>query len=200
MHLGTFWCYQRHCLLECLVCGWFLLCLLCTVSQAQISLDGSLGPPGALAGPAYVIPPEVGQIRGNNLFHSFRQFNLNTGESATFTGPASVSNIVFRVTGGDASSIDGRLRSEIAGATLYRLNPQGMLFGPNASLEVQGSLYLSTADGLHFTDGTVFYADLGLPSLLTVASPITFAFLGPIRYRLPCKAASSVCPQAPSCR
>ena len=62
--------------------------LLSAVSHAQITLDGSLGPQGPLAGPDYAIDAKVGQLRGNNLFHSFGQFNVQTGESATFTGPS----------------------------------------------------------------------------------------------------------------
>src|ERR1044071_7174459 len=84
-----------------------LLSLPITVTEAQITLDGSLGPRGALSGPGYVIPAEVGQLRGTNLFHSFGQFNVQTGESATFTGPRSVTNVLSRVTGGQLSTIDG---------------------------------------------------------------------------------------------
>src|SRR5882724_2860039 len=89
-----------------------LVCLsgLLTCSQAQITLDGSLGPRGALTGPNYTIRDSVGQIRGPNLFHSFGQFNLFRGESATFTGPNTIANIIGRVTGGSPSSIDGTIR------------------------------------------------------------------------------------------
>src|SRR5215831_7664335 len=73
------------------------------VSEAQITLDGSLGPRGPLVGPYYRIGAELGQIRGSNLFHSFGQFNVATGESATFTGPNTVANIISRVTGGQPS-------------------------------------------------------------------------------------------------
>uniref|UniRef100_UPI0011781C66 filamentous hemagglutinin N-terminal domain-containing protein n=1 Tax=Candidatus Entotheonella palauensis TaxID=93172 RepID=UPI0011781C66 len=95
----------------------------------------------------------MGQQLGGNLFHSFGDFNVNTGESATFTGPGSVSNIIGCVTGGNLSNIDGLLRSDIVGANLFLLNPQGVIFGPNASLDVTGSFHVSTADVLHFDDG-----------------------------------------------
>jgi filamentous hemagglutinin family protein len=100
-----------------------LLSVLSGVSQAQITLDGSLGRSGALPGPHVVIPAEVGQIRGPNLFHSFGEFNVRRGESATFTGPNTIGNILGRVTGGQQSVIDGLLRSEISGANLYLLSP-----------------------------------------------------------------------------
>jgi filamentous hemagglutinin family protein len=147
------------------------------VSQAQITLDGSLGPPGPLAGPHSRIGAELGQIRGGNLFHSFGQFNVPTNGSATFAGPSTVTNILSRVTGGQPSAIDGLLRSEIAGANLYLLNPSGVVFGRNASLDVRGSFHVSTADFLRFADGARFFADLGQASVLTVASPAAFGFL-----------------------
>src|SRR5262245_64959673 len=112
---------------SCLLCPWLL-----PASHAQITLDGSLGPRGALTGPHYAIPDSVGQSRGPNLFHSFGQFNLSRGESATFTGPNTIANIIGRVTGGSPSSIDGTIRSQIPGANLYLLNPSGVLLGPNA--------------------------------------------------------------------
>ena len=75
--------------------------------------------------------------------------------------------------------IDGRLRSEIAGANLYMLNPSRVLFGPNASLEVSGSFHASTADFLGFADGAKFSAAFGQESMLMVAPPVAFGFLGP---------------------
>src|SRR5947208_1718739 len=126
--------------------------ILMAVSQAQITLDGSLGHQGPLAGPNYRIDAKVGQIRGSNLFHSFEQFNVPTGGRATFSGPAAIKNILGRVTGGQPSSIDGVLQSEIDGANLYLLNPTGVLFGPNARLEVSGSFHVSTADFVRFAD------------------------------------------------
>src|SRR5262249_59118335 len=86
--------------LRLLCCSGFLLSALLSLSQAQITLDGSLGPRGPLRGPHYLIADSVGQIRGPNLFHSFGQFNLSQGESATFTGPNTIANILSRVTGG----------------------------------------------------------------------------------------------------
>src|SRR2546423_24022 len=88
-----------------------LLSALLGLSQAQVTLDGSLGPQRTLTGPDYRIDAAVGQIRGSNLFHSFGQLNVPTGGSATFTGPATIANILSRVTGGQRSEIDGTLRS-----------------------------------------------------------------------------------------
>jgi filamentous hemagglutinin family protein len=154
-----------------------LLGVALAVSQAQMTLDGSLGPQKVLTGPDYQIPAEVGQMRGGNLFHSFGEFNVHTGESATFTGPPGIENVLNRVTGGQPSHIDGLLRSEIAGANLYLLNPNGVLFGPNASLSVKGSFHVSTADFLRLGDGGMFYANLSGDSVLTMAPPSAFGFL-----------------------
>ena len=104
---------------------------------------------------------------------------MGTGESATFTGPSTVANIVSRVTGGQPSSIDGQLRSEITGANLFLLNPSGVVFGPHASLDVSGAFHISTADFLRFADGTTFSTHLSRESVLTVAPPAAFGFLGP---------------------
>src|ERR671914_998832 len=70
------------------------------LTKAEVTLDGTLGPAGSLPGPGFVIPDTVGQTVGPNLFHSFGLFNINTGESATFTGPAAIDNVISRVTGG----------------------------------------------------------------------------------------------------
>jgi filamentous haemagglutinin family N-terminal domain len=147
--------------------------------KAEVTLDGTLGPASALQGPDYLISPEIGQQVGGNLFHSFGLFNLNASESATFTGPDSIENILGRVTGGMASHIDGLVRSTIPDANLFLLNPSGVLFGPNAQLDVQGSFHVSTADFIRLADGVRFNA---MPSaedaLLTTAPPEAFGFLG----------------------
>jgi filamentous hemagglutinin family protein len=153
--------------------------MLPTRSRAQITLDGSLGPRRTLSGPNYAIPDNVGQIRGSNLFHSFGQFNLSQGESATFTGPATITNILGRVTGGNPSSIDGIMRSQIPGANVYLLNPSGILFGPHASLDMSGAFHASTADVIRLADGGAFFANPLAPSVLTVAPPAAFGFLSP---------------------
>lgn len=159
----------------------FLLLLsFCNVfpAHAAITLDGSLGPSGSLSGPNYAITPDFGRQIGANLFHSFGSFNLSNGESATFTGPTSITNIVGRVTGGGASSIDGLLRSTIPGASLYLINPDGLIFGPNAALELGGSFYGSSASYVSLADGGRFDATAPANSVLTSAPPAAFGFLG----------------------
>ena len=146
--------------------------------EAAVVLDGSAGPGGTLAGPDYAVSAELGALHDSNLFHSFSEFSLQTGESAVFSGPGSIARVIGRVTGGAQSFIDGTLRNTIPGADLFLLNPHGWLFGPSADLDVQGALYLSSADALHFTDGAEFSAHLGSASSFTSAAPEAFGFVG----------------------
>ncbi|MBI5234062.1 MAG: filamentous hemagglutinin N-terminal domain-containing protein [Deltaproteobacteria bacterium] len=147
--------------------------------SAGITLDGSLGKSGALTGPNYAITPDLGRQMGGNLFHSFGTFNLNSAESATFTGPVSVENIISRVTGGSASNIDGLVRSGIQGANFYFINPSGIVFGPNVKLDVSGSFHASTADYIKLGSDGRFDAKQPDNSVLTSAPPSAFGFLGP---------------------
>src|SRR5262245_18735196 len=79
--------------------GPFLLLLVTRhFAFAQITLDGTLGQKGPLQGPNYVITSSKGQQVGGNLFRSFGDFNIHRNESATFTGPASIDNVIGRVT------------------------------------------------------------------------------------------------------
>jgi filamentous hemagglutinin family protein len=161
----------------------FLATLLLTTTQlsAQMITDGTLGRATNLTGPNFQIPANLGQQLGGNLFHSFKEFNINTGQSATFTaGPDSVQNIqniLTRVTGGQRSWIDGPLRSEIPNANFYLLNPSGILFGKNARLDISGVFYASTADGVNLEGGGKFLAREPNQSVLTSASPVAFGFL-----------------------
>ena len=146
-------------------------------ASAEVTLDGSLGGGGALKGPDYFIGADLGRQHGGNLFHSFQGFNLNHSESATFSGPNSVSNIISRVTGGNPSNIDGLIRSTIPNADMYFLNPYGIMFGPNARLDVQGSFHASTADYLRLGDDGRFDARNLNDSILTIAPIEAFGFL-----------------------
>jgi filamentous hemagglutinin family protein len=159
---------------------YLLIILLLIISleiNAEITTDGSLGSHANLPGPDYLIGADLGQQLGGNLFHSFQDFNLNSSESATFSGFNSVNNIISRVTGGNPSNIDGLIRSTIPNADMYFLNPYGIMFGPNARLDVQGSFHASTADYLWLGEGGRFDARNPSNSILTVAPIESFGFL-----------------------
>jgi len=154
-----------------------LIFIIILPTQAQIITDGTLGPTSNLTGPHFEIKANLGQQQGSNLFHSFQDFNLNSWESATFSGPNHIQNVISRVTGGEPSFINGRLQSQIGNANMYFLNPAGIMFGPSATLDVPGSFHASTADYLRFSDGGRFDATYPEQTLLTVAPPSAFGFL-----------------------
>jgi filamentous hemagglutinin family protein len=113
-----------------------------------------------------------GAARGVNLFHSFREFNVNEGQRVYFANPSSVENILSRVTGADVSEILGTLGVD-GGANLFLLNPNGMIFGPNARLDISGSFTASGGDRFTFPDGSEFSAiNPQAAPLLTVNVPI----------------------------
>ncbi|MCF6204258.1 MAG: filamentous hemagglutinin N-terminal domain-containing protein [Methylococcaceae bacterium] len=147
-------------------------------SYSEVTLDGSMGTAGSVAGPDYQITEDVGHRAGSNLFHSFGRFNINKTESATFSGSAGIKNVISRVTGGQASTIDGVFRSTIPNANIYFLNPSGVIFGENASLDVQGAFHASTADYLKFKDGVKFETGVATANpILITATPEAFGFL-----------------------
>jgi filamentous hemagglutinin family protein len=144
---------------------------------AGVTSDGSLGTgPVSYSGSEYMIPASVGTEVGGNLFESFSEFNLLQGEIADFQGPSTVQNILARVTGGSASSIDGTIQSDIQGANLFLINPSGVMFGPDASLNVTGAFTVSTADYVKLADGGKFNSSLGADDMLTAASVSAFGF------------------------
>ncbi|MEM6405362.1 MAG: filamentous hemagglutinin N-terminal domain-containing protein, partial [Pseudomonadota bacterium] len=143
----------------------------------NIVLDGSLGQAHRLSGPDYQVPADLGVLQNTNLFHSFSAFNLAAWESATFSGPDVLQHIIARVKG-PVSEINGTLRSEIPGADLWLINPAGIQFGDQATLELAGALHLSTADYLQFADDSRWYMTEPLSDgMLSVAPPESFGFL-----------------------
>jgi filamentous hemagglutinin family protein len=149
-----------------------VLCLWLPTAHAEITLqDGT-----ALSGPDFDIGEALGQRSGNNLFHSFDQFNLNAGEKATFSGRFGIENVISRISGGE-STINGMIISTIPFANLFFLNPAGFVFGDDEfeSLDVNGSFYLSTADYLRFNDGSRFSVN-DVESSFSSAEPAAFGF------------------------
>ncbi|MEO5339305.1 MAG: filamentous hemagglutinin N-terminal domain-containing protein [Magnetococcus sp. MYC-9] len=151
------------------------------VLAGNVVLDGSVNAShsGALikTGGVYTIPQDHGKTIGTNLLHSFSQFDLATAsETALFTG-SGVTNILSRVTGGAASSINGKIKSSIPGANLYLMNPKGVVFGDQASLDISGSFHVTTADYVQLGSAGAYYADRTVNSPLVSVDPTAFGFL-----------------------
>lgn len=114
---------------------------------------------------------EGGAIRGDNLFHSFEQFNINEGTRVDFANPEGISNIFSRVTGGNISEIFGTLSVD-GSANLFLMNPNGIIFGENAAINVGGSFIATTAENIEFNNGNRFSAVNREKPLLTIDFPI----------------------------
>jgi filamentous hemagglutinin family protein len=149
------------------------LCVNSNPTSAQITSDGSVNTQVSENGNTAEITG--GETRGDNLFHSFEDFSVKTGNEAFFNNADSISNIFSRVTGGNVSDINGAIRAN-GSANLFLINPAGIIFGENASLNIGGSFYGSSASSILFEDGEFSAADLENPPLLTVNAPIGLGF------------------------
>ncbi|KAB8321259.1 S-layer family protein [Tolypothrix campylonemoides VB511288] len=157
--------------------GLVYLCFLAKtdMAQAQITSDGTLSTQVQTTNNLDFTITNGNRV-GNNLFHSFREFSVPTQGAASFSNEPDVQNIISRVTGSSISNIDGLLKTN-GSANLFLINPNGIIFGPNASLNINGSFVTSTASHLLFADGTQFSAtNPQTPPLLTVSVPIGLQF------------------------
>ena len=143
---------------------------------AQLVPDGSLGVERSVIQKINELSDRIdgGAARGANLFHSFQEFNVGQGRSVYFANPAQIQNILSRVTGGNVSNILGRL-GVLGSANLFLINPNGIIFGPNSSLDIQGSFFATTADGIKLGDKGFFSAtEPGKSDLLSVSPGALF--------------------------
>jgi filamentous hemagglutinin family protein len=122
------------------------------------------------------IKSEYGKIAGQNLFHSFTTFNVNSLEQVTFTSEQAVQNIIARVTGNNSSTINGPVLSNIDHASLFLINPYGIIFGDNASINIDGSFYVGTADYVASNEAH-FNASIEADNVLFTENPTSFGFL-----------------------
>ncbi|WP_168491025.1 S-layer family protein [Anabaena sp. UHCC 0204] len=145
---------------------------------AQLTPDDTLKVENSVVNPIDSLHNQIngGATRGTNLFHSFSEFNVDAGKSVYFANPVNIENILTRVTGGNVSNILGRLGVE-GTANLFLLNPHGIIFGQNASLDIRGSFTATTANSIKFADGTQFSTQTPQNTpLLTITAPIGLQF------------------------
>ncbi len=175
------------------LCLWFFcFASLASYSHAETPITSSglntqvSEPVSINGGTQYNITGGTRPSGGTNLFHSFGDFNVPTGNIANFLNETVLQtwNILGRVTGGNPSSIFGTIQTEgFGGTNLFLMNPAGIVFGPSATLHVGGSVAFTTANYLRLggTDGSnagIFHAETSSISLLTSASVAAFGFLG----------------------
>jgi filamentous hemagglutinin family protein len=153
-------------------------------AQSAITPDNNLGNESSQIIQNYLDATEAiagGATRGNNLFHSLLEFNVSEGRSAVFLSPSNnIQNILVRVTGNNRSEILGKLSTLGSNANLFLINPNGIFFGANATLNIGGSFVASTASSIQFADGTVFSATTPQTApLLTISTPLGLQFEKP---------------------
>jgi filamentous hemagglutinin family protein len=147
-----------------------------SVVIAQVIPDRNLINRSSTSQNGNIIQIEGGTTAGSNLFHSFDQFSLTAGTIAYFNNGTTIQNIFSRVTGGSVSRINGTIRAN-GTANLFLLNPNGILFGPNAALNIGGSFFATTADRILFSGGAEFSAANPQASpLLSINVPLGLGF------------------------
>jgi len=154
-----------------------------TPVRAQVIPDQTLGAESSQINrdaKASIDRIEGGAIRGNNLFHSFQEFNINAGERVYFTNPDSITNIFSRVIGSNPSQINGTL-GVLGNANLFFLNPNGIQFSSEANLDIRGAFVASTGNSFLFPNGAKFGTinPQNAPILsVNVTAPVGIEFTG----------------------
>ncbi len=144
-------------------------------TQAQINSDQTLGPEQSIVTPDIEVRGEPanliegGAIRGLNLFHSFSEFSIPEAGRAYFASPTGIESILSRVTGSSSSDIFGTLGVD-GTADLFLVNPNGIVFGPNVNLDIEGSFYATTAEAISVGEG-IFSAAAPEQSQLLMVKP-----------------------------
>ncbi|MBG1245259.1 S-layer family protein [Nostoc sp. NZL] len=149
---------------------------------AEIKADTTLGSESSILIQEVEVKEAIGDridggaVRGSNLFHSFGEFSIGNEQRVYFSNPTGVENILTRITGNNHSNILGTL-GVLGNANLFLINPNGIVFGANARLDIAGSFVASTADSLRFDNNFAFSAtNPQIPPLLTVNVPLGLQF------------------------
>ena len=161
--------------------GWPLTALGQTSITPDVGAGRGVGTTVESNGAVFSI--DGGTRAGGNLFHSFQQFSLGAGDTALWTraagDAAAITNVINRVTGGQASQIAGTLDSTaLPNASFYFINPSGIVFAAGARVNVPAAAYFSSAAELRLADGARFSAAAPNGSTLSMAAPASFGFVG----------------------
>jgi filamentous hemagglutinin family protein len=141
-----------------------------------LGAEGSVVTPSVDVGGQTADRIEGGATRGINLFHSFDQFNVENGQRVYLTNPIGIENILTRVTGTNPSNILGTLGVTGGNANLFLINPNGIIFGANASLDVGGSFTATTANAIGLGETGLFSASSPATSNLLTVRPSALFF------------------------
>ncbi|WP_445636221.1 Filamentous hemagglutinin FhaB/tRNA nuclease CdiA-like TPS domain-containing protein [Nostoc sp. DSM 114161] len=156
----------------------------CVFAQSNIIPDNTLGSDRSLVTPLDTtnnLPVDLirgGAVRGVNLFHSFQEFNVSEGRATYFlVNNSNIQNILTRVTGKNPSEIFGTLGIiSDSNPNLFLINPNGIIFGPNASLDVGGSFVATSANGVNLGQTGIFNASEPTKSNLLSIQPSALFF------------------------
>ncbi len=171
--LMNLYCFEdcKYKLLSAILIYW----VMADTAIAQVTQDGTLSTNVTSENNRNFVV-NGGKQAGNNLFHSFEQFSVPTNGSVFFNNSLTIQNIISRVTGSSTSSIDGLIQNNGA-ANLFLINPNGIVFGENAVLNLGGSFVATTAESLIFADGNEFSTQYpSSPPLLTISTPLGLQF------------------------
>ncbi|MBP0004314.1 MAG: S-layer family protein [Cyanobacteria bacterium SBC] len=145
-------------------------------ARSQIVPDATLDDRSIVSIEGDRLTIDGGTHAGNQLFHSFDRFDVPENTTAIFNTVSDIQNIFSRVTGNSISHIDGTIAVNGA-ANLFFLNPNGIVFGENARLDLNGSFFATTANGILFEDGFEYSSiDPQAPPILTVSVPVGVQF------------------------